>query len=305
MKTLTLQNPTYGQLEKDYGYWLKALNYNPATVAHAPIRLREFFYWLEQQHITDIHHMTHYTSLITNYQTYLSHRPNKTRAGGLSDNYLRIHLLDISRFSLYLTQTEQESFTTDFVYPDKSESRKTVLTTTEITQLYEAATADIYGIRDRAILAVYYGCGLRKSEGAALQLQDIKTDQGLIHVRKGKNYKQRYVPMSAGVSRDINEYIQHARPLLLNERKEQALFIGYREGKPLKAEAIAERFKQLVAQSNLSPSTSQLSLHTLRHSIATHLLQAGMKLEQISRFLGHTSLRSTQIYTHIAAQISS
>ena len=151
------------------------------------------------------------------------------------------------------------------------------------------------------MLAVYYGCGLRRNEGVHLNLSDIDFDRSLLYVRKGKNHKERLVPISQASVKYLQAYIYDHRPELLRSGKSDALFIGYNHGTRMQGQSLLVRLKRLVLQTD-SPELieKEVGLHTLRHSIATHLLAAGMKLESISRFLGHSSLESTQIYTHLA-----
>ena len=145
------------------------------------------------------------------------------------------------------------------------------------------------------MLAAYYGCGLRRNEGVNLDISDILFDKNFVFVRKGKNYKERYVPMSAGVKEDLQNYIDFVRPVLIKSNA-KALFLN-QHGKRLGSNSMADRLQNLKEKSEIN---KEAGLHALRHSIATHLLQSGMELEKIKRFLGHSSLESTQIYTHIA-----
>jgi site-specific recombinase XerD len=172
------------------------------------------------------------------------------------------------------------------------------LTRAEIRRLYEAINDDVLGIRDRAMLAVYYGCGLRLSEGAALTLSDVIADRKLLHVRKGKGYKERYVPVAGRSYKAIQLYIEEGRPQLLQGPGDR-LFIGAGSGRPLTTQSLYIRIKRLVSVAGL---TKRVGTHTLRHSIATHLLQSGMTLERISEFLGHSCVDSTQLYTHLVNQ---
>jgi site-specific recombinase XerD len=171
---------------------------------------------------------------------------------------------------------------------------KDIFTKAEIKALYEAIGIDTLGLRDRAMLAVYYGCGLRRSEGLNLDVKDVLLDRNLLYVRKGKNYTERYVPMTAAVKEDLKEYIECARPMLV-KTSTHALFLS-QNGTRVIGETMLERLHQLKEKAGIGKDAA---LHSLRHSIATHLLQSGMELEKIKQFLGHSSLESTQIYTHI------
>jgi integrase/recombinase XerD len=121
----------------------------------------------------------------------------------------------------------------------------------------------------------------------------------LLHVRKGKNYKERFVPLSKSGAKILEEYIFDYRPYLTKNNKESRLFVGFR-GQALNAGTLYKRLKILqMSVENPELQTKEITLHGLRHSIATHLLQAGMDLQKIQKFLGHSSLESTQIYTHL------
>ncbi len=282
----------FRRLKQAFAEWLRLLNFEPTTLKYAPTKLQEFLYWLESQHITDIASITRQT--ITEYFDYLLQRQNKRKGGRLSKNSLRTHLTNLRRFARYLRESGNESFDISIQITGKLYNIKEIFTRIEIQALYEATGSDILGLRDKAILAVYYGCGLRRSEGLNLDFKDVLLDRNLLYIRKGKNYKERYVPMSAGVREDLKNYIESARPVLL-KRPTHALFIGA-EGTRIVGTTMLNRLHQLKEKAGIEKDAG---LHSLRHSIATHLLQSGMELEKIKQFLGHSSLESTQIYTHI------
>ncbi|MCG8307487.1 MAG: tyrosine-type recombinase/integrase [Cytophagales bacterium] len=150
------------------------------------------------------------------------------------------------------------------------------------------------------MLAMFYGCGIRKSEGVYLDVGDINFDRSFLHVRKGKNNQERFVPISKTNRMYLQDYIYDHRPELIRSSKIEALFVSYQHIRRMQGQSLAIRLKVLQYQSeDIELMEKEIGLHTLRHSIATHLLQAGMKLESISKFLGHSSLGSTQIYTHL------
>ena len=169
----------------------------------------------------------------------------------------------------------------------------------EIARIYRVTDDGLLGIRDRAMLAVFYGCGARRNEGVQLEIRDILPDKNLLYIRKGKGYKERYIPMIGKVKKDILDYVVSARPMLLGNQVSEILFIGI-TGNPVGAQTLYERFRKLLRKARIEKSAG---LHSLRHSIATHLLISGMKLSQIAKFLGHSSLESTQIYTHLRHEI--
>lgn len=304
MKHLPLHNKSYLQLEKGYKEWLGILGYAPSNVYGMPIRLREFLHYLESELINNIEEVD--SDTVNTYFDYLKERKKERTSGALSNNTLNSQLQCIKRFSDYLRNTGKAGFVTDIIAWKQKFPTRVVLHPKEITMLYSATENTQYGIRDKAMLGIYYGCGLRRNEGLQLDINDILFDRQLVYVRAGKNYTERYVPANEHILKDMNEYIQHARPALLVKNKaEEALFIGQRGNRP-EAQSLYLRLKKL--QENTGDTTLQnkdIGLHTLRHSIATHLLMEGMKLERIAEFLGHKTIESTQIYTHLAHELQS
>jgi integrase/recombinase XerD len=296
MQLFTIKTPEFIHLEESFGEWLRLLNFEPSTVKYAPRKVREFLCLLEQQQITELSTIT--KPVIENYFTYLKERCNNRRKGKLSRNYLRTHITALRKLARYLRETGRESFEVDVQLPGKSRNIKAIFTRSEIKALYNACEGDALGIRDRAMLAVYYGCGLRRNEGINLDVSDVLLNKNLLYVSKGKNYKERYVPMTEAVKEDLQNYLDYARPMFLNQQT-PALFLS-RSGSRLITQGMATRLQKLKEKAGID---KEAGLHTLRHSIATHLLQSGMKLSQIKRFLGHSSMESTQIYTHLANEL--
>ena len=248
------------------------------------------------------------------YFNRLAGRSNQRRGGGLSNNYLNKHRGALVRFHHFLHQqgrtdlplVELQSFEREAheINPPTLAEIKALYAVTE--QPAERAVNQPEGlnewlaVRDRAMLAVYYACGLRRSEGQALNLSDIDFNAAVLHVRKGKNYRERLVPLSASAKHDLQSWVYDWRGQLAKDP--EALLLSAR-GRRANAGTLNLRLHQLQQRSELADFQQKpLSLHTLRHAIASHLLAAGMELEKISRFLGHSSLESTQLYTHLSAE---
>jgi len=320
MKILPLKNPSYRYLENSFKEWLDILGYAPMSVYYMPIHVRELLYYLENEGVNNIREMDN-KHILAHYNR-LKERSNARRGGGISNNHLNKHIQALRKFTDYLRQVGRLDLPALPLKNEKDDPKSiTVLTEEEVRLLFTATykppehklclpegRIESLQSRDRAMLAIYYGCGLRRNEGVCLDLRDINFDRSILHVRKGKNYKERFVPISKISLKHLQEYIYNHRPELLQGNKAEALFISCNHCKRMQGQALILRLKYLQYQSgNLDPAGAgqalqekEIGLHTLRHSIATHFLQAGMKLESISRFLGHSSLESTQIYTHLA-----
>ncbi len=292
MKSISVQSEEFLAIEKSFREWLGLLNYERSTVRYGPAKVREFFHWLERHNVATASGIT--KEMVSDYFDYLSGRENRIRGGRLSRNYLRTHLTALRKLSRYLRETGREGFESDILLKGATRKRINVFTRREIEALYEACEGDLLGIRDRAMLGIYYGCGLRRSEGIGLDVDDITLEAGMLYVRYGKNYKQRYVPFTPGVREDLRNYLHFARPALVRG-SEVAFFLSQR-GKRMCEQAMADRLQGLKERALIDRPGS---LHTLRHSIATHLLSSGMSTEKIKRFLGHSSLETTQLYTHL------
>jgi len=285
----------YKQLIYGFRSWLETLNYAESTIKSAPNQIKEYLSWTEKCGVLEVKEITEEQS--KSFIEYFKNRPNKKRKGGISLAHVNKQITIINMFFKYLKSTNQvEGKVVLKMFKDQEQKQIVVLTKQEIKSLYNVANPNPVGLRDKAMLSIYYGCGLRKSEGVALELSDILFEKRLIYVRKTKNKQERYVPISLKCLQDLETYVFTARPILLNENHTtNKLFIG-REGTALVKESMIARLNVLRYKAGL---TKQFGLHALRHSIATHLLQAGMELENIALFLGHKSLDSTQIYTHL------
>lgn len=299
MRSIQLENPNYRLLEKGFENWLRTLNYAQSTVYSGPVYLRAFFYFLEQNKVTDLKEVS--KAHIQAYIRYLSQRRNQRRGGGLSVNYLTSNINALKRFSRYLRETRKENLEIDISLPQEKETAKMILSKAEIHALYKACPTTDYrwkyamtGLRDRAMLGVYYGCGLRRSEGLALDVTDIDLNRGLVHVRKGKGGKERLVPVSESVKQDFKAWLTVRDEYVKNP--EEKAFLLNPKGNRIGGNALLVRLKRLKEAAGIDKDPG---LHTLRHSISTHMLARGMSLENVSRFLGHDSLESTQIYTHL------
>jgi integrase/recombinase XerD len=306
MKKLILKNKSYNYLQISFNAWLTTLGYNRQTTYNLPIHIREFLYYLEQENIHKIKELQ--PIHIINYYNKLKHRTNqRQQSGALSNSYLNKHQQALKLFCDYLRQSGRIMIAYPSLTKEKKEQNKIeVLTQKDIKSLFEAtellttrADFEILQARDKAIIAILYFCGLRRTEAVKLNIEDVNLDTATVHVKHGKGYKERLVPIHPDNIKYLEEYMYDSRIELTKNRIENAFFISMRKTR-MTGQSMLIRLKQLQDISdNQSLKTKNITLHTLRHSIATHLLQNGMELEQISRFLGHSSLESTQIYTHL------
>ena len=180
--------------------------------------------------------------------------------------------------------------------PKLSRKLPTVLSPEEIDQLIEAVDLDSEtGYRNRAILETLYGCGMRVSELINLRITDLHFDDSYVKI-KGKGSKERLVPIGRCVKDAITLYIHNYRNTLdINRKDENILFLN-RRGKKMTRVMVFTIIKDLAAKIGLKKT---ISPHTFRHSFATQLLEGGADLRAIQEMLGHESITTTELYTHI------
>lgn len=302
MKHLIINNESYRELLKDFENWLDILGFASTTIYGLPLHLKEFFHYLEQININTINAI--HTNHVTEYYDYLKTRDKKLGEGGLSDSYLNKHQQALFKFREYLQAHNHKGINIHLKREEQNQRDSLqVLTQEEIKLLFKATdysnSQERICKRDAVILVLLYSCGLRRNEAISLEIKDILFDRERIHVRKGKNYKERFVPINQYNLKIIEEYLYDYRPRFKNHKNTENVLINYR-GTPLQGVSLCDRLRAIVRTTNKEAIIQkQITPHCLRHSIATHLMEKGADIETISQFLGHSSLESTQIYTHL------
>lgn len=170
-----------------------------------------------------------------------------------------------------------------------------VLSVEEIDRIMNSVDlSEPEGQRNRAILEVLYSCGLRVSELISLRISDLFFDESFIRVT-GKGDKQRLVPIGEPAKRAVQLYLSQTRRAYVSKKAEDILFLNRRGGK-LSRQMI---FLMIKSQCEKAGITKEISPHTFRHSFATHLVENGADLRAVQQMLGHESILTTEIYTHI------
>jgi integrase/recombinase XerD len=298
-------NTSYRAILEEYAVWLDTLGYSEKLINCCKSSVSEFFECLEEKQIKSIDLLN--SKHITDYHTYLETRSNKRCKGRmLSVAHLNKTFYAVDKLLEFLHQQGMESApvpTKKIIKTDRTERiyKIEILTQEEIKTLYDSIS-NVYPALSFAhrqaveyelklVFTLYYGCGLRRSEGYKLSMKDIDFDRKTVFVEQGKNYKDRIIPMSAGVYRDLQDYVYNFRSRLkLNHNR---LFVC-----DIQTQIQRLHHLQKICKDE-QIKAKRITLHILRHSIATHLLQNGMSIENIALFLGHSSLDSTQIYTHL------
>ncbi|MBL4664161.1 MAG: tyrosine-type recombinase/integrase, partial [Flavobacteriaceae bacterium] len=239
------------------------------------------------------------------YYQQLSKRSNQRRGGGLSKAFLNKHQQALKKFITYLKEHNVQLRFGVHLKGEKInyQNDKMILTQSEIKKMFEACDyshmSESFQMRDKAMLVLLYSCGLRRNEAVHIDCSDILFEKQRIYVRRGKNYKERFVPINKYNLQILENYIYDGRPEFIKRYQTDALLLSY-HGKRINDMTMANRLKTIIESAeNETIINKNITLHTLRHSIATHLLQNKVPIQSISTFLGHASLESTQIYTHL------
>ena len=211
-------------------------------------------------------------------------------------------LVSVRAFYRFLVREEKLDVdpTATIGTPKKPRSLPKAIPLEDVERLLEAPATEGLGLRDRAILETLYGAGLRISELAALDVDDVDLDEGSVLVRSGKGGKGRRVPLGRMARGAVGNYLTRVRPELVRKATSRAgaaaLFLNARGGR-LSRQGCWKILKGHAQSAGLS---DKVSPHTLRHSFATHMLDAGADIRVVQELLGHASLATTQVYTLVS-----
>jgi site-specific recombinase XerD len=188
--------------------------------------------------------------------------------------------------ALYYGEVLKRRFVYEIKRPKKDKKLPVVLSQEEVSQILSS----VNNIKHRAILMLIYSAGLRVSEVVKLRPEDIDTERKLIHIKEAKGRKDRYTLLSDTAMETLGLYMNANNP-------EKWLFPGKKENTHLTIRSVEKIFEDAVKRASI---TKEVSVHSLRHSFATHLLESGVDLRYIQEFLGHKSSKTTEIYTHVS-----
>lgn len=246
-----------------------------------------------EQRIRNIHHFIRITQKElqqvkpSDLKKYVNHYQQKA----LNTHTIQGYYRSIEHYFSYL-EREKLIKKNPFNYyelqlPKATKAEREILTQQEIKQLYTKAN-----LQQTIILHLCYGCGLRAFEMEQITVKDIDTIQKTVTVQKGKNNKYRVIPVSEKINQDLINYLETIKYTTM---KHQHILYN-KAGTPLKRYTALMILKKLAIKANIK---AKITLHGLRHSIATHLLENGVQLPQVQAFLGHSQMETTEIYTRI------
>lgn len=300
MKHLVLQKEFHRSLLSEFRSWCEVRRYDEKSVSELSSHLQELLHYLE------VERLELSSASLAAYLVYVDRRPNARLGGGLSSSQISKHHWMLRLLSDYVFCSKGLELSVQLPKLERSYVPRKILSLSLVEKLNTWMMNDSENKElDRVLLLLYYSCGLRRSEGMNLQLSDLDLGKQLLLVREGKGGKSRMIPLPSYAKVVITDYVSIARGIPRKSADKSTdtatdlyLLISNR-GKRMSMKPIENRLKKWRAVLGLDWN---LTLHNLRHSIATHLLEGGMKLELIQRFLGHRSLVSTQRYTHLLSK---
>jgi integrase/recombinase XerD len=272
-------------------------NYSPATVTQTDWNLCHFASWCQERALMRPEEIN--KPILDRYQRFLFHyrskngRPLSFRAQHLRLSAIRLFFRWLTKNNYLLMNPASE------IELPRIERRlpKHILTVSEAEKVI--ALPDIHmplGIRDRAILETLYSTGIRRTELTRLRLYDIDTERGTLMVRQGKGKKDRLIPIGKRASLWIEKYALDIRPSVVSSPDDGTLFLTA-TGYPFSPDMLGHVVRDYVEKAQLGKTGA---CHLFRHTMATLMLEGGADVRFIQQMLGHASLETTQIYTHVS-----
>lgn len=255
--------------------WLKSKRYSPNSIKTYSDALRSFLIYHRKKAISEISN----EDVITYNNLYI-----------LNNNFSASYQNQIvSAIKLYFSSIREKKIDIDKIHrPRREKILPNVLSKEEIKTILEAHS----NIKHKTMLSLIYSCGMRRSELLCLKPSDIDSKRNIVIIRQSKGKKDRITPLSPKILLLLREYYSIYKP-------SNFLFEGSKKGSRYSEHSLQNVLKQALEKSKI---TKPVTLHWLRHSYATHLLESGTDLRYIQELLGHSSSRTTELYTHVSTK---
>jgi len=286
----------YGYLLK-YNEAMQVRGYSKNTLHRRESDIRRFVGWCDDRSLNHPNQVT--KPILERYQRHLFHyrqEKNNRPLGASTQNH---YLTSVKQFFKYLTQQNYLLYNpaSELMLIKQPPSLPVVLSESEIASLMQQPNiGKAGGIRDRAILELFYSTGVRRSELCHLMLQDLSLSRKTLFIRQGKGIKDRLIPVGERALYWLEKYVNGVRSQFLMDINDQALFLND-YGNAFRDNKLGDKVKRYLKSAGIDVLGS---CHLLRHAMATHMLENGAETRFIQAMLGHSSLAATQIYTHVS-----
>lgn len=270
----TLDASVSSKIEK-YIEWMRSKRYSESTIKTYSEALKVFFRFYKDKCLQDI---TNDDLIVFNNQYILEHKLSASYQNQL-----------VNAIKLFFSKIENTKLDPDLIHrPKRAKLLPNVLSKEEVKAILDAHA----NIKHRTMLSLIYSCGLRRSELLHLKAGDIDSKRNVVIIRQSKGRKDRIAPLSPKILELLRQYYTLHKP-------QTWLFEGQKKGDPYSEKSLESILKQALVKAHIR---RPVTLHWLRHSYATHLLEAGTDLRYIQELLGHNSSRTTEIYTHVSTK---
>ena len=289
--TIQKETPSGAEGEK------QVVNPKPAISVHIADKLNNFSIWMKHKRYS-ANTISTYADAVKQFLTYYSEKDISTLNNDDIVSYVYNHIVKqglsfsyqnqlINAVKLFFREVEKSEIKIEKLQrPRREHKLPNVLSKEEVKLIVEAPT----NTKHRAMLSLIYACGLRRSELLNLKSKDVDSKRHLLIIRNAKGYKDRVVPISEKLIEMLRAYYKKYKPKIW-------LFEGQKIGEQYSEESLAKVLKNALTLCNIK---KPVTLHWLRHSYATHLLESGTDLRYIQELLGHKSSKTTEIYTHVS-----
>ena len=279
-----------------YNSAMQVRGYSASTLHRRESDIRRFVGWCDERSLSHPNQVT--KPILESYQRYLFHyrQANEQPLSPTSQNH---YLTSVRQFFKWLTQENYLLYNpaSELIIMQPTPSLPAVLSIDEIKQLMEQPDTNTPGgIRDRAILELFYSTGIRRSELCHLTVKDLSLSRKTLYIRKGKGDKDRLIPVGQSALHWLSRYLNEARHHYLIDIHQETLFLND-YGEPFRDSKLGDKVKRFMRNAGIDVPGS---CHLLRHAMATHMLENGAELRYIQAMLGHANVTTTQIYTHVS-----
>jgi len=278
---------------------LAVRNYTADTIEGRKDALKVFLLWAVERDLLDPCSIT--KPILESYQRHLW-RWRKQNGKPLGISTQRSRLMTVRDLFAWLTKANHipanPASEIELPRPEKRLPKEPFGLDQVRSILAVPDTTDPLGIRDRAMLELFYSAGLRRSELAKLRLEDLNRERQTLQIRQGKHHKDRVVPVGKSALHWLERYLEESRPRLALDTHQPALFLtSY--GDPFNPDVISRMVTKFIKQAEIDRPGS---CHLLRHTCATHMLEGGADIRFIQQLLGHEKLETTAIYTQVSIE---